>query len=108
MLKDNNKEDQDILNIKIIELDICAWNLLHVLFYFLICKLFNVKTIQEYVSVFLLGIAWFFFERKMFSNYNKNIPTEKKDYVYASISYPRYDDILFNLFGIVLYYITRK
>jgi hypothetical protein len=109
ILKNNNMEDKDFLNIKILELDICGWNLLHVIFNFLVCYFFNVKTIFGFVIIFLLGILWFFFEKELFQKYNKDyIEKENKDTVYSSISYPRHDDIIYNLLGIITYIVFKR
>ena len=109
ILENNNMQDKDVLNKKIIELDICGWNLLHVIFNFLVCYFFNVKTFFGFIIIFLLGVIWFFFEKELFSRYNKNfIEKENKDTVYSSISYPRHDDIIYNLFGIITYIVFKK
>lgn len=108
ILKKNNLENQDPLNLKLFELSICGWNLLHVVFFFFICYFFNIKTILGYVFIFLIGIIWYFFEIKLFFEYNKNhIHIENNKTVYSSISYPRYDDLLFNLFGIILHMLIK-
>ena len=104
-------EEKDILNKKLLELDICGWNLLHVLFYFSICYIFNIKTIIGYIFIFSIGIAWFFLEKELFSKYNKHFienNDNNKNYVYSSISYPRYDDIIFNSLGILLHFLITK
>jgi len=91
---------------KIANIPICGWNILHVLFNFLICYIFNIKTIFGHIFVFSLGIGWFFLEKILFSKYNKHfIEKNKKKYVYSSISYPRHDDILFNSLGILLHFL---
>ena len=100
------------MNLKLFQLKICGWNLLHTLFFFFICYFFNIKTILGYVFIFLIGVVWYFFEIKLFFEYNKNYnETDKNDkndkIVYNSISYPRYDDLLFNLFGIILYILIK-
>lgn len=108
ILKKNNLENQDPLNLKLFELSICGWNLLHVVFFFFICYFFNIKTILGYVFIFLIGIIWYFFEIKLFFEYNKNHKhIENNKTVYSSISYPRYDDLLFNLFGIILHMLIK-
>jgi hypothetical protein len=109
--KGYDSEKKDILNKRLFSLNVCGWNLLHILFYFLFCVFLNVKTTREYFLVFLTGVFWFFLEQLVFLQYNKyideNVSNDAK-YVYASISYPRYDDIIFNLFGILLYYVMKK
>ena len=108
ILKNSNKEDSDILNVKIVDLPICGWNLLHVLFYFSLCFIFQLKTISGHFFIFSLGIAWFFLEKRLFSKYNKNfMEKNKKNYVYSSISHPRYDDILFNFLGVLLHFLYQ-
>ena len=109
----DNAEQTDILNRKIIELDICGWNLLHVIFYFSVCYILNIRTLVGYILIFSTGIIWYFLEQTIFTKYNKNMATPKnnnedtnntKDYVYASISYPRRDDIIYNSLGILLHF----
>lgn len=106
-----NSEKKDILNKRLFSLNICGWNLLHIIFYFLLCFIFNVKTNTEYFFIFLVGCIWFFLEKLVFIQYNEPVDenvSNDASYVYASISYPRYDDILFNLFGIILYSAVKK
>jgi len=40
-------ENADILNKKLITLKICGWNILHIIFYFILCIIFNVKTYRQ-------------------------------------------------------------
>jgi len=103
-------EQDDILNIKLLQLDICGWNLLHVVFYFLICYIFDIKTLIGYIFIFSTGIVWFFLEKSLFFKYNKDFieNNNNKNYVYSSISYPRKDDIIFNFLGILLYFLSQK
>jgi len=109
--KGYDSEKKDILNKRLFSLNVCGWNLLHILFYFLFCVFFDIKTTREYLLVFLTGLFWFFLEQLVFLQYNtyidQNVSNDAK-YVYASISYPRYDDIIFNLFGILLYSVMKN
>ena len=110
MKSTRNAEHKDILNIKLLELDVCGWNLLHICFNFLICCIFNINTIIGYSFVFLSGILWFSFEKVLFLKYNKNFSEnndDNKKYVYSSISYPRHDDIIYNFIGIIIHFMTN-
>lgn len=103
-------ENKDILNIKIFEFDVCGWNLLHILFNFSICYIFNIQTITGYAFIFLGGVVWFFFEKSLFFKYNsetkQNSEIKNDKYVYSSISHPRPDDIIYNCTGLILHYIA--
>ena len=105
-------EEKDILNKKLLEIYVCGWNLLHVIFFFSICYIFNIKTIFGYIFIFSIGIVWFFLEQIMFLNYNKphfiENNNKNKNYVYSSISHPRHDDIIFNCLGILLYFLIKN
>ena len=104
ILKEYNLEHMDPLNKKIIELEICGWNLLHVLVYFILCLILNVRTIFGYMGVFLTGIVWYFLERRLFMKYSKNRTNKgSEDTVYDSISEPRPDDLVYNFIGIMIY-----
>ena len=103
ILKEYNLEDQDPLNKKIIELEVCGWNLLHVFVYFMLCLILNVRTIFGYMGVFLTGIVWYFLERMLFMKYSKNHTNNgSEDTVYDSISDPRPDDLVYNFIGIMI------
>jgi len=92
-------------------LKICGWNILHVVFYFILCYLFNVRSYKGYLLIISIGFIWYVAEIYLFMNYNKHY-TDKEihddSYVYSSISHPRYDDIIFNIFGIMLYALYRN
>ena len=109
ILKDYKLEQHDPLNHKLLELDICGWNLFHVFAYFMVCVLFDIRTIFGYMCVFLAGVIWYFFEKRMFMKYKKPILSnpQSKDKVYASISEPRPDDLVYNVFGILIHVYTR-
>jgi len=103
-------EETDILNYNILTLHICGWNLLHILFNYMVCYIFNISTIISYFTVFLLGILWFFIEQILFFKFNKKsklMKPQSLNYVYSSIGYPRVDDILYNSIGIFLHFISH-
>ena len=102
-------EEHDILNRTLLELDVCGWNLLHVIFYFMLCYILRVKSLLGYVVVFLVGIFWYFVEQVIFLHYRVPIGDNRHpnpNYVYHSISYPRVDDFVYNVIGILLYICT--
>jgi len=104
-------EKNDILNQRLFSLNFCGWNILHIIFNYLVCVFFKVKSLTEYLLVFAIGIIWFFVEQIVFMRYNKRINQNVRNdakYVYSSISHPRYDDIIFNLIGILLYSATKQ
>jgi len=43
-------EQHDILNKKLI-FEICGWNILHIVFYFAICYIFNIQTLFGYILI---------------------------------------------------------
>ena len=106
-----NPEKNDFLNINLMTLKICGWNILHVVFYFILCVLLKVSSYKGYLLVISIGFIWYVAEIYLFINYNKNYTedeTHDDSYVYSSISHPRYDDIIFNIFGIMLYALYRN
>ena len=67
----------------------------------------KIKKIGGYICVFLGGVLWYFFEIELFSMYNHNFKEDNNpDTVYSSISYPRVDDLLYNVIGMVLHFLT--
>lgn len=103
-----NPEEHDPLNLKLIQLDICGWNILHVIFYFFLCYFLNIKSFNGYMCVFLVGVLWYFIEIRLFSTYNHDFKEDTNpNTVYSSISYPRVDDLLFNFVGIIIHMLTR-
>ena len=107
MLK--NAEEVDPLNFKLLELDICGWNILHIIFFFFLCYLLKIKTVFGYICIFLVGVLWYFLEIRLFSIYNHTFKEDNNpDTVYSSISYPRADDLIFNFLGIIIHFLTRR
>jgi hypothetical protein len=110
----NDADHTDILNKSLLTINVCGWNLLHVLFFYVVCYTFQVNTILDHIIVFFVGVVWFIFEKIMFYYNNKhiniNINTNNIDNnasdVYHPISNSRVDDFIFNAFGQILYIIT--
>ena len=120
ILQEHNLEKYDPFNVTLLQLDICGWNLFHVICYFVVCVFFRVKTLTGYLSVFLAGIGWYFLEQLLFHKYNQmdspnsdgyklgeSNSEESKSGVYDSISMPRVDDLFYNGLGIFLYFLTH-
>jgi len=104
-----NINEIDILNRKIISINICGWNLLHTLLFYYICKAKNVKIIEEHFLIFLIGLLWFLIEGKLFNNISHKIKISTSTYiVYESINKPRIDDLLFNTFGQIIFIMLDK
>ena len=104
-----NAEEVDPLNFKLLELDICGWNILHIIFFFFLCYLLKIKTVFGYICIFLVGVLWYFLEIRLFSIYNHTFKEDNNpDTVYSSISYPRADDLIFNFLGIIIHFLTRR
>lgn len=99
-----NINEIDILNKKIISINICGWNSLHTLLFYFICKAKNVKTLEEHLIIFLIGLLWYLIEGKLFNNISNKIKISKcTNIVYESINKPRLDDLLFNTFGQIIF-----
>ena len=84
----------------------CIWNILHIIIYFLLCILINVRNdILKHIIVFLIGFMWLILAP--YSNY-KNKPQKCKNTVYNDTNIPRKDDLVFNTLGQLLYIIVFK
>ena len=93
----------DLLNKTLFEykIKICLWNIFHVIAFYLISIVFNPKSLQEYMFIFLIGIAWFIIENAL--HVKTKILKCKTNVVYENITQPRYDDIIFNVLGQMLF-----
>ena len=100
---------KDIMNIKIfsiLNLKACIWNLIHVGIYFLLCVLFDAKNNDIYhIQIFFIGLLWYFLAPYKRTS---NKPKKCNNTVYYDTNIPRYDDIIFNLTGQLIYIILYQ
>lgn len=102
------------LNNRIIE-NICIWNLLHSVVFFILCILLHPETIYDYINIIIVMILWFLFEYFIYKinkklnliKVNKNVIKGGSDLVYDNPYIPRYDDFIFNISGVLLYVIKK-
>ena len=99
------------LNSRIIK-NICIWNLLHSVVFFILCIILHPETIYDYSNIIIVMISWFLFEYYMFKinkklnliKINKNVIKGGSHLVYDNPYIPRYDDFIFNIAGVLLYF----
>lgn len=96
-------ECNDLMNKRLfsIHLDVCVWNILHIVSFFVLCFFMRPTNITNYILIFILGVIWFYIERAC-----STMTRETKcahDIVYSNITVPRYDDMVFNCIGIIMY-----
>ena len=102
------------LNNRIIE-NICIWNLLHSVVFFILCILLHPETIYDYINIIIVMILWFLFEYFIYKinkklnliKVNKNVIKGGSHLVYDNPYIPRYDDFIFNISGVLLYVIKK-
>ncbi len=96
-------EKKDILNKKII-FNICIWNILHIIFYLILCFILNAKfDIFKHIFIFCIGLLWYLTEKKILKKINNNIILKSHNNCYTNIFEPHYTDLFFNLMGQILY-----
>lgn len=96
-------EKKDILNKKII-FNICIWNILHIIFYLILCFILNVKfNILKHIFIFCIGLLWYLTEKFFLQKINNNIILKSQNNCYNNIFEPHYTDLFFNLIGQILY-----
>ena len=100
---------KDILNARLVQnIDLCGWDILHVLFFYSLCLVLNTKyDIFRHILIFIIGLFWFLFEKYFLDSLNDNIQCNDPNYIYKNIYEPKIMDIFFNLFGQLLYIITQ-
>lgn len=96
-------EKKDILNKKII-FNICIWNILHIVFYLILCFILNAKfNILKHIFIFCIGLLWYLTEKKFLQKINNNTILKSQNNCYNNIFEPHYTDLFFNLMGQILY-----
>ena len=102
------------LNNRIIE-NICIWNLLHSVVFFILCIILHPESIYDYINIIIVMILWFLFEYFIYKinkklnliKVNKNVIKGGSHLVYDNPYIPRYDDFIFNISGVLLYVIKK-
>ena len=102
------------LNNRIIE-NICIWNLLHSVVFFILCIILHPESIYDYINIIIVMILWFLFEYFIYKinkklnliKVNKNVIKGGSHLVYDNPYIPRYDDFIFNISGVLLYVIKN-
>jgi hypothetical protein len=109
-MKLNSKdiECDDRLNVKLFDIDIpvCLWNIAHVITFIFLSHVISAKSLYDHTKLLLVGIIWYIIERS-FSQPDRIHNCTTIDNVYKNTSKPRYDDILFNTFGQIIYIISK-
>lgn len=109
-MKLNSKdiECDDRLNVKLFDIDIpvCLWNIAHVITFIILSHVISAKSLYDHTKLLLVGIIWYIIERS-FSQPDRIHGCTTIDNVYKNTSKPRYDDILFNTFGQIIYIISK-
>ena len=99
----------DIMNQKfanILGFDMCIWNFLHILLYFVICLFFRARlNFKVHFLIFLIGLIWLI--TSPFKEIN-NKHSKCKNTVYEDTFIPRTDDLFFNTTGQVIYILLYK
>ena len=101
------------LNNRIIE-NICIWNLLHSVVFFILCIILHPESIYDYINIIIVMILWFLFEYIVYEitkklnivKINEKIINNENG-VYNNPYIPRYDDFVFNIIGVILYFIFK-
>ena len=96
-------ECDDVMNKRLfsIQFDVCIWNILHIVSFFVLCFLLKPTTVKTYILIFILGVVWFCIERA-FSTMTRETKCAH-EIVYSNITVPRYDDMVYNGIGILIY-----
>jgi hypothetical protein len=109
-MKLNSKdiECDDRLNVKLFDIDIpvCLWNIAHVITFVILSHVISARSLYDHTKLLLVGIIWYIIERS-FSQPDRIHNCTTIDNVYKNTSKPRYDDILFNTFGQIIYIISK-
>ena len=109
-MKLNSKdiECDDRLNVKLFDIDIpvCLWNIAHVITFIILSHVISAKSLYDHTKLLLVGIIWYIIERS-FSQPDRIHNCTTINNVYKNTSKPRYDDILFNTFGQIIYIISK-
>ena len=98
----NSKECIDILNKPLLTLQICLWNISHIIVFIVYCIILRPKTIYDHLNIMLLGVIWYLIQ-SWSRNDTRGDTTKCPDVVYKNILYPRLDDFIYNTIGQLIY-----
>lgn len=112
-LYNNQTNSNQTLNKKIGK-NVCIWNLLHSLVFFILCIIIQLETIYDYINIIIVMILWFLFEYIVYKitkklnivKINEKIINNENG-VYNNPYIPRYDDFVFNIIGVILYIVIN-
>lgn len=98
----------NFLNKRII-LNICGWNILHILAHYILCVFIILDNITKFIYIIILDICWYLLEyiSYIIIHKNKNKEAKSEEQVYENVYKPRLDDFCFNFIGICLYIIIH-
>lgn len=83
---------------------ICGWNIMHIIFFFMLCHHSNAtNNFQIHLLISLFGIIWYKYETNILMHNNLHEDCDDENIVYKNLWKPRADDIVFNLLGQILY-----
>ena len=106
----NNKDPDcdDYLNKKLfdINLSFCWWNIFHIIAFIFLSYQFKASNIYDHVKIFLIGLIWFVIEY-LFSKPDRDYNCNTSNNVYKNTSRPKYNDILFNTVGQIIYILSK-
>jgi hypothetical protein len=93
-----------------IELRLCFWNAMHVLFFLGICVFLQPKTIVEHLIIFGIGVIWFAMQVIVTKRFGGELFIEDNqkctDSSYSDILWPKLDDFVYNSLGQVIFVFT--
>ena len=75
-------------------------------FIIILSHVISAKSLYDHTKLLLVGIIWYIIERS-FSQPDRIHNCTTINNVYKNTSKPRYDDILFNTFGQIIYIISK-
>ena len=93
-----------------IELRLCFWNAMHVLFFFGICVFLQPKSIVEHLIIFVIGVVWFTMQviatKRLGGEVFLKDNQQCNDSSYSDILWPKLDDFIYNSLGQVIFLFT--
>tara|TARA_B000000565_G_scaffold255024_1_gene234639 strand:+ start:3653 stop:4099 length:447 start_codon:yes stop_codon:yes gene_type:complete len=110
----NSKQKKnDIMNNKILGKKICIWYLFHSFVYLVICFIWNIQDIYDYLNIIIMMCFWYLFEWGFYIlNKKINLLKINKKIINSGGSYnnpymPENIDFLYNLLGIFIYILIK-
>eukprot|EP00164_Ancoracysta_twista_P021530 GFYU01039173.1.p1 GENE.GFYU01039173.1~~GFYU01039173.1.p1 ORF type:complete len:132 (+),score=18.09 GFYU01039173.1:167-562(+) len=105
----NEKADSQMLNRQIIG-NVCGWNLLHVLAFWVLSLYLGPQSYGEFAEIGLFMVAWYCIESYTFRSTApaQRSGQDKYNTVYENQYQPRLDDFVFNSVGVILYIVTKQ